>query len=382
MNFDAAAFPAAPLSESSHQAAEFSNYVTAGGIAVRRSKQAVAAEPAIESLIDALDRRRGVLLSSNYDYPGRYTRWDLGLVDPLLELSTRERQIEVTALCPRGELLLEPIRQSFAALPELGSVEATPRAVRALVAAPERRFAEEERSRQPSVFTALRALVKLFGSDDDDQLGLYGAFGYDLTFQFEAIRLKHERPADQRDMVLYLPEELWVVDHRKEAAFRYRYEFEWNGQSTAARSKEPFAVPPAPAGASGPLGSDHQPGEYAEAVRRARELFRRGDLFELVLGQTFREPCQRTPSQIFRWLREHNPAPYALLLNLGKDEHLVGASPEMYVRVDGRRVETCPISGTIARGVDPIQDAERIRELLNSEKDESELSMCTDVDRN
>jgi len=54
----------------------------------------------------------------------------------------------------------------------------------------------------------------------------------------------------------------------------------------------------------------------------------------------------------------------------------------MYVRVEGTRVETCPISGTIARGQDPIQDAERIRELLNSEKDESELSMCTDVDRN
>jgi anthranilate synthase len=54
----------------------------------------------------------------------------------------------------------------------------------------------------------------------------------------------------------------------------------------------------------------------------------------------------------------------------------------MYVRVDGRRIETCPISGTIARGRDPVEDAERIRQLLNSTKDESELTMCTDVDRN
>jgi anthranilate synthase len=54
----------------------------------------------------------------------------------------------------------------------------------------------------------------------------------------------------------------------------------------------------------------------------------------------------------------------------------------MYVRVDGKRIETCPISGTIARGRDPVEDAERIRELLNSAKDESELTMCTDVDRN
>ncbi len=52
------------------------------------------------------------------------------------------------------------------------------------------------------------------------------------------------------------------------------------------------------------------------------------------------------------------------------------------MRSDGRRVETCAISGTIARGVDAIGDAEQIRQLLNSEKDEFELNMCTDVDRN
>ena len=85
---------------------------------------------------------------------------------------------------------------------------------------------------------------------------------------------------------------------------------------------------------------------------------------------------------VFQRLRQANPAPYGALINLGEGEFLVAASPEMYVRVEGRRIETCPISGTIARGRDPIEDAERIRELLNSVKDESELTMCTDVDRN
>jgi anthranilate synthase len=358
-----------------------SSYLTAGGIRVERRKEAVDARATIEGLIDALDTRRGVLFSSNYDYPGRYTRWDLGLSDPLLELSSRERTLEIKALNERGELLLPPIREALAALPETEQLQSHPHRLRVFIRAPERRFSEEERSRQPSVFSALRAIIGLFSSSEDDQLGLYGAFGYDLTFQFEAIQLKHARPADQRDLVLYLPEELIVVDHRKEVAYRYSYDFHVAGASTRSRSATPYAEPAAEGG-TGPTGCDHQPGEYADAVRRAREMFRRGDLFELVLGQVFREPCQRRPSQIFRWLREHNPAPYALLLNLGQAEHLVGASPEMYVRVDGRRVETCPISGTIARGQDPIQDAQRIRELLNSEKDESELSMCTDVDRN
>src|SRR5690606_20573960 len=77
-----------------------------------------------------------------------------------------------------------------------------------------------------------------------------------------------------------------------------------------------------------------------------------------------------------------NASPYSFFINVGESEYLVGASPEMFVRVSGRRVETCPISGTIKRGEDAIADAEQIIKLLNSKKDESELTMCSDVDRN
>src|SRR6185437_2526998 len=82
------------------------------------------------------------------------------------------------------------------------------------------RFTEEQRSKQPSAFTVVRALVELFGSEADPHLGLYGAFGYDLAFQFEPLRLKLERPADQRDLVLYVPDELTVIDHQREQAVR------------------------------------------------------------------------------------------------------------------------------------------------------------------
>jgi len=81
-------------------------------------------------------------------------------------------------------------------------------------------------------------------------------------------------------------------------------------------------------------------------------------------------------------MRHINPSPYGFFINLGEGEYLVGASPEMYVRVNGKRVEPCPISGTIARGADAIEDATNIQTLLDSKKEESELTMCTDVDRN
>jgi anthranilate synthase len=115
---------------------------------------------------------------------------------------------------------------------------------------------------------------------------------------------------------------------------------------------------------------------------RAKESFRRGDLFEVVPGQTFYERCHTAPSEIFRRLKTINPSPYSFFINLGDKEYLVGASPEMFVRVNGRRIETCPISGTIKRGEDAISDSEQILKLLNSKKDESELTMCSDVDRN
>src|SRR5207249_3007140 len=167
------------------------------------------------------------------------------------------------------------------------------------------RFPEEQRSKQPSVFSLLRALIDLFFSDADSHLGLYGAFSYDLAFQFEPLRLRLERPADQRDLVLYLPDELVIVDHRRERAMRRRYDFEVNGVSTRDLPREGSSAPYA-AATTLARACDHAPGEYADMVRLAREAFKRGDLFEVVPGQTFFELCPAPPSEIFRRLRERN----------------------------------------------------------------------------
>ncbi len=356
-------------------------YRTRGGINIRRIVEGIPVEGAIEPIIDALDSHCGVLLASSYEYPGRYTRWDMGFVDPPLALVSRGRDFRFSALNQRGRVLLPLIATTVRSLAAVAWAEIQGDAVVGTIKLVSGRFPEEQRSKQPSVFSLLRALVDLFYSSEDQHLGLYGAFGYDLAFQFEPLRLRLERPADQRDLVLYLPDELILVDHRREHAVRHRYDFEVDGLLTHSLPRE--GAGQSYAGADRvECTCDHAPGEYAAGVRIAREAFKRGDLFEVVPGQTFFEPCPAPPSELFRRLRERNPAPYGFLINLGQAEYLVGASPEMYVRVDGDRVETCPISGTIARGGDPIGDAIQIQRLLNSSKDESELTMCTDVDRN
>ena len=356
-------------------------YQTAGGLRVHRTVEDIPVPNAIEPVVRALDTHRGVLLASSYEYPGRYTRWDMGFVDPPLVLVTRGRSFRLDALNERGRLLLPPVADALRRSEAVETVEATETLVQGRVRTPEGRFAEEERSRQPSVFSLLRALLDLFRHADEPHLGLYGAFGYDLAFQFEPIRLRLTRSADQRDLILYLPDELVIVDHQRGVASRRRYDFEVGGRSTAGLPRVGAAA--AYVGATTTARAcDHDPGEYAAMVRTARESFQRGDLFEVVPGQMFLEACPRPPSELFLTLRQRNPSPYGFLMNLGEAEYLVGASPEMYVRVDDDRVETCPISGTIARGRDPIGDAAQIMALLNSAKDESELTMCTDVDRN
>jgi anthranilate synthase len=356
-------------------------FVTAGGISITRRRSETPYEGAIETYIEALDTRRGCVFSSNYEYPGRYTRWDTAIVDPPIVVTSRGRAMRVEALNARGEVLLPVIRTAVEALGEV-TVESADRALLSLrVAEPGRIYQEEERSRAPTVFTVLRALVDLFRTEEDSNLGLYGAFGYDLAFQFDPVELKLERSDDQRDLVLYLPDEILVVDHHQARAWHDRYDYSGEGFSTEGLERggeeRPYSV-----SERIPPRADHEPGEYAKLVEKAKESFLRGDLFEVVPGQMFFERCESRPSEVTRRLKTINPSPYSFFINLGDDEYLIGASPEMFVRVSGRRVETCPISGTIKRGEDAISDSEQILKLLNSKKDESELTMCSDVDRN
>ena len=354
---------------------------------VRVTRTATPFDPAELGRIAALvDQRRGGVMSSGMEYPGRYSRWHMAYADPCAEIVATGRRVTARALNDRGRVLLPVLR---AALRRVGAEDALLKSGEpadedtVVIAEDDREFTEEERSRRPTVFTALREITAALGCEDP-HLGLYGAFGYDLAFQFEPVRLRLDRPATQRDLVLHLPDEIWVLDRQREEAIRYSYDFEVGGVSTAGFGRQTASTGP---GQEPSLVRDQElpaaprPGSYARVVEEARERFACGDLFEVVPGHVFYGRCA-SPAAFYELLRQRNPAPYEFLFNLGEGEYLVGASPEMYVRVTGDRVETCPIAGTIARGEDTLEDAANIATLLGSAKEESELTMCTDVDRN
>jgi anthranilate synthase len=355
------------------------SYRTAGGLAVSRTVAHFTGGTALDDLIALLDCRRGVVLSSGTTVPGRYESFDLGFADPPLVLETAGSQFAIQALNSRGEVLVAFLAATLRE-PDIDVTETSAVRIAGTILHGAAPVDEERRTRRASAMSLVRAMVAALASQSDPLLGLYGAFAYDLVFQIEDLVQKRAREADQRDIVLYIPDRLLAYDRATGRGVTLSYEFSWNGRSTEGLPRETGSSVYTHTGRQ--AYSDHAPGEYQATVETARAAFARGDLFEAVPGQLFAEPCERSPAEVFQRLCRINPSPYGGLVNLGEGEFLVSASPEMFVRSDGRRVETCPISGTIARGADAIGDAERIRELLNSQKDEFELNMCTDVDRN
>ncbi|MFQ5867175.1 MAG: aminodeoxychorismate synthase component I [bacterium] len=120
---------------------------------------------------------------------------------------------------------------------------------------------------------------------------------------------------------------------------------------------------------------------YLNAVQTAREYIRAGDIFQVNLSQRFSCCQMASPFTIYERLRRINPAPFASFLNF-PEITIVSASPERFLRISGRKVQTRPIKGTRPRGGDNFEDRRLARELLESEKDRAELIMIVDLERN
>jgi anthranilate synthase component 1 len=120
---------------------------------------------------------------------------------------------------------------------------------------------------------------------------------------------------------------------------------------------------------------------FLENVRRAREHILAGDIFQVVLSRRWRRMPRCTAAEIYRMLRLTNPSPYMFLFDTGQ-ARILGASPEMLVRVRGRSVATCPIAGTRRRGASLAEDLLLEEELRADPKERAEHVMIVDLERN
>ena len=224
--------------------------------------------------------------------------------------------------------------------------------------------------------------------------GAVGYLGYDAAAWFEPVELQQtEDVQDEAGFMLF--DTVLAFDH-----VRHRILIIANARITGDEDLESlyqFACaridfvekeldrtlsrPPRAAAPPIDVTSNVSRDEFEQTVRTAKEYIAAGDIYQVVLSQRFETPLQADPFTVYRALRHVNPSPYMYFLRVG-DRSIVGSSPEMLVRVEGRKVQTHPIAGTRPRGRTEEEDVRLAEELKRNEKERAEHVMLVDLGRN
>lgn len=225
--------------------------------------------------------------------------------------------------------------------------------------------------------------------------GAVGFAGYETACSLEPVQPARHDPFALPDLAFAFYDTVVVFDHVQrtaqvltQAPLNEQPDVEYKAacrriERVMRRLRGP--VPPIKSGATGksgrPVKSNLTQGEYEGMVEAAKEHIAAGDIIQVVLSQRFERETGAEPFNIYRALRMVNPSPYMFFLQFG-DLCVVGASPEMLVQVQGKKVSTHPIAGTRPRGADRAEDERLERELLADEKERAEHLMLADLGRN
>ena len=215
--------------------------------------------------------------------------------------------------------------------------------------------------------------------------GLVGYLGYDLCHSVERLPRTAVDDIGLPDLRFGLYDRIAAYDHADgqwyAASAAGAEGVAWlRDRLDAASPDRRFADRPA---AAEPPRSNFTRAGYLAAVGTAKGYIAAGDIFQVNLSQRFETSIAVPPVELYRRLRRANPAPFAAYLAL--DDHdaaVLSSSPERFLKVVGRRVETRPIKGTRPRGTTAAEDQALAAELLASEKDAAELTMIVDLERN
>ena len=256
---------------------------------------------------------------------------------------------------------------------------------------------------QADPLTSLRALLEESRIELPDDLpaasaGLFGYLGYDMIRLVERLPDVNPDPLALPDAVLMRPSVVAVLDGVKgevtlvapafvDSGLSARAAYAQAGERVMDALRDLERQVPA---ASREMGDATPPGEpvsnfthegYLQAVEKAKEYIRKGDIFQVVPSQRWTLDFAQPPFALYRALRRENPSPFMFFFNFGAFQ-VVGASPEILVRVFGREVTIRPIAGTRPRGATPEEDKALEAELLADEKELAEHLMLLDLGRN
>ena len=229
--------------------------------------------------------------------------------------------------------------------------------------------------------------------------GAVGYLSYEVARYYEKLPSPDADPQGFPESIFLFTDTLLVFDHLQhtikvvaharldgdvDASYR---QATWKIEELVQRLAKPLSALPYSMSVDGLGGTHSEPvsnttrEKFMENVERAKEYIRKGDTYQIQVSQRFRRDTDVHPFEVYRALRTVNPSPYMYYLELG-EVHVVGASPEMLIRVEDGLVETHPIAGTRRRGRDAEDEQRMAHELQTSEKERAEHIMLVDLARN
>lgn len=303
--------------------------------------------------------------------------------EPSLELVGKGDSLTMRLLHPRGAVFYNFVKTAFAPFLE------SEKEGRLMLNIPKIPFRgpEEERLERQNIAQPLRRLLAEFRTDDKNFMGFYGALSYRFVYLFEDIHC--EKTCPEPDFHLFLFDNILLFNHLTQDLTLYVTR---ESSDEAARCMEDFQTRVDAHAAEG-CGSALQeiligkmlqtPDDdtFKRQVERGIQLCNEGELLEIVLSRKLTAPVSGDLLPLYARYRAINPSPYLFFFDLG-DETLLGASPELMLRYENGRATLRPISGSVRRSGDPIEDHHLMMELLNSPKENSELDMLIDLGRN
>lgn len=238
-----------------------------------------------------------------------------------------------------------------------------------------------ERRRVEDPFEALRSRFKSFDCGMSEIApfsgGMVGYVGYGMVRYFEGIRQLERVDGSTPDLYFVVPRHLVCVDHLNNR--RLLISHGKMADLRAALSKAKSAEPSEMSVSDGRSGTSKE--GFEEMVRDAKEEILDGNIFQVVLSRRMDFRFKGEPLEMYRALRRLNPSPYLFYLDF-ENVQLLGSSPEMLVRLEGRRLTTRPLAGTRPRSADPEEDEKLKLEMLLDEKERAEHLMLVDLHRN
>lgn len=226
--------------------------------------------------------------------------------------------------------------------------------------------------------------------------GAVGFFSYDLGRMVETLPQQSQDDLHTPDLYLGFYSAVLAIDHLENRAFIIATGLPLQGEEAARKAAadlaafreklqqkltlpDPWSEADIEASA---IKTFFTPQTYGRAVERIRDYIAAGDIYQANMTQRFDAPLRMPPYQLYRRLRQANPAPFAAYLDCGDNFRVLSSSPERFLLLEDNVVETRPIKGTRPRGKTPEEDKANAAELLSSEKDRAELVMIIDLERN